>query len=166
METRDVSAMRPWRMRPSELDQKEGASQEESELQNEAESSMKLTKGKPRKNLETLSPPHTHTKKKRAGGRNQQGGGGAEKKKSAAELDAEMDQYFLKNAPPKVAAAHLDQDLELWRQRKEAEAKAAKEAKEAAAAAAAAAGAAPAVEAAAEDVAAAAAAAAPTDAAA
>jgi len=165
METRDVSAMRPWRMRPSELDQKEGASQEESELQNEAESSMKLTKGKPRKNLETLSPP-THTPKKRAGGRNQQGGGGAEKKKSAAELDAEMDQYFLKNAPPKVAAAHLDQDLELWRQRKEAEAKAAKEAKEAAAAAAAAAGAAPAVEAAAEDVAAAAAAAAPTDAAA
>ena len=50
-------------MRPSELDQKEGASQEESELQNEAESSMKLTKGKPRKNLETLSPP-THTTKK------------------------------------------------------------------------------------------------------
>ena len=50
-------------MRPSELDQKEGASQEESELQNEAESSMKLTKGKPRKNLETLSPP-THTPKK------------------------------------------------------------------------------------------------------
>ena len=120
------------------------------------EANERKTSKKPRNSL----PPHTHNKKKRAGGRNQQGGGGAEKKKSAAELDAEMDQYFLKNAPPKVAAAHLDQDLELWRQRKEAEAKAAKEAKEAAAAAAAAAGAAPAVEAAAEDVAAAAAAAA------
>ena len=76
------------------------------------------------------------------GGRSNQGAGATapDKKKSAAELDAEMDQYFLKNAPPKVAAAHLDQDLELWRQSKEAEAKAAKEAKEAADAAAAAAG--------------------------
>lgn len=107
----------------------EGLGNEKREDQVFVDAHQRKRKRKKQKKLETFFS---------GGGARSANDGGSNKKKSTAELDAEMDQYFLKNAPPKVAAAHLDQDLELWRAKKEAEAKAAKEAAAAAAAAAAA----------------------------
>jgi hypothetical protein len=55
------------------------------------------------------------------GGRGGRGGRGEAKPRTAEELDAQMDEYFLKSGDEKLVAAKLNEDLDSYWKNKPAE---------------------------------------------